>query len=886
MSSDQEKEELSTTWTAVKCEELSNGILVHFDEKAANRFPGAFIRIRKLGDEGSFDAFSMASTVGEDAVVYFSSRRRFTIKHREYLLSENAKFEVMKQPGGGSPIARSAESRACFVFNCGVTPLALVPLASIIRWDVPTEMRIPIMLWFVHAREELTTVHELLENQPPSQAKRSPEIRIILSGKHGDFEEMKVEAKKIPGAEVVTECEGINKVIPMIMDVIKKEEDGKVVIETIGSKELHGDLKKKIAEESMLDVTFGNQAAFGFPEMSRSSWIDYQNHNATAWLFPFSFSPFKWGDNFPVQDWMFLQTDPLPLAIFRILFGYLMFDYALKTITEGKADRAYVHTDMRFKYDYMEWLGPDLEAPYCYYVYYAMGLSSIGIGLGWPYRLSSLVFTITFVWHFFVEATHYNNHYYLIACLGLLFLTTRADACLKFDPVRIIRNRLKPKVDADGEKIKPDENENQVPHMSYYSHFIFRGFVLFVFFYGFFAKINNDWCSGHTMRAGFDDQELPWLASELLVFFLTWGGLVFDMVGPLYLCYSPLRTMSVLGFIFFNTCNMILFTIGVFPWMMLGCIPILVDTHQPRDFIRWNCDRLEAAGRSKKFILPAAMKSVEGKVRAVLSRWASWVKIVLPAHRDQIYQNYLHSTWYSQPAGTFRVEQPVLKSSKPAWFRFGATFFLFLVIIIECVYPFRSHYYHYGSNQQVAWTEHGRKFSWHMMSRHKLCSGNLTVTLGDDFVGNFTIPDSKNFGNYKGPIALNSHQVKKLGLLATYVRQYCWKLRGKLQQTMLANGKLEGIDISDRTEDIVDHTKAIKVYADIWCSVNGSPKQPFLDPSYDLSRALPPAVMGDREPWILEQTQFGTEGYASIWPAKTKEELARARGEVVEDDKN
>ena len=783
MSSEPE-ENPYTTWTAVKQEVLPSGILVHFDGKASNKFPGAFIKIRKDGSSVDFDAFSMANTVGEDVVVYFSSRRRFTITHRDYLLSESPKFEVMKKPGGASPISRSAESKVCFVLNCGVTPLALIPLASIMRWDVPAEMKIPKIFWFVHSSEEIELVAAVLDRQKSSKQKRAVEVQIILSGKHGDFTELQATAKKLPGVEVVCEAEGINKAVPILKDFITKEKDKKIVLETIGTHELHEDLKKNFKDVE--NVTFGVQASFGFPELNRSSWIDFQNQSATSWLFPLNFTPFKWGNNLPVQEWMFLQTDPLPLAIFRILFGYLMFDYALKTITEGKAQRSYVETDMRFKYDYMEWLGPDLGDPYCYYVYYVMGLASIGIGLGWPYRLSSLVFSITFAWHFFVEATHYNNHYYLITCLGIFFLITRADACLKFDPIRILKNYLKPKVDANGEKIKPEENVNEVPRMSYYSHFVFRGFVLFVFFYGFFAKLNNDWCSGHAMRAGFDDEGLPWVASELLVFFLTWGGLVFDMVGPLYLCYSPLRTFSLLGFMFFNMCNMIMFTIGVFPWMMLGCIPILVDTHQPREFIRWNCDRIENVCRSK-CVLPKSFQSLERGVRSRVVRWVERIRVIVPPHRDQIYQNFLHSTWYSQPGGTLRVEQPVLKSSKPAVFRFASVLFLFIVIVIECVYPFRSHYYHHGSNQQVAWTEHGRKFSWHMMSRHKLCDGNITVMVDNELMINYSIPDSRNPELYKAPVVLSSHQVKKLCLVPTYVRQYCWKIRKHLEQKMSGN---------------------------------------------------------------------------------------------------
>eukprot|EP01060_Flectonema_neradi_P034169 TRINITY_DN591_c0_g1_i5.p1 TRINITY_DN591_c0_g1~~TRINITY_DN591_c0_g1_i5.p1 ORF type:complete len:875 (+),score=157.09 TRINITY_DN591_c0_g1_i5:2725-5349(+) len=862
-------------WTATGEEKVTNGVVLFFDEVPKASVPGIYVMLRREGTNGSFDGFSILSTAGEKAAILFSDVRYFTRSNREHLKT-GLKIEVHKQCYGGSVISRAETSTPYFVMNCGVSQLAQIPLIAMLRWDIPSHLKQTKVFWFVHNIEELSFVADLMKVLPKREPKRPPVVKVILSGKHGLFTELIEVAEKIPGIEFRSELEGINNVVSMIEEEQKKETEPSILIDTLGSEELQTDIKKAIVQKNLTDVNFGIQRSFGFSVHTRSSWIDFEPHAATNWFFPFNFLPFRWGNNLSVQEWMFLRTDPLPLGIFRVLFGYLMVDYAFKAIYEGRVYRDHGWSGMRFKYDYMDWLGPDLGEPLCYYNYYLMGVASFGIMIGWPYRLSCLLFIPTFAWHFFSEATHYNNHYYLILTLGFIFLITRADRCLKFEPLTFIKNRFSKK-----EKEKPQKNVNEVVTFSYFHHFVFRAFVLFVFFYGFVAKLNNDWVSGHVMRAGFEG-EVPWIVAELCVFFLAWGGLVFDMVGPLYLCYSPLRPFALFGFIFFNSANMLMFTIGVFPWMMLGSIPLLVDTQETRRFIRSSADWAQKL-TTKPDTFPKKLEIFEVWGRR-LSRWiGAKVYPQVPPFTDEVYQHFCHNTWYTQPYGTIRPSQPTVSKKHSPIFRFSVCLIFFFVAVIQCVYPLRSVYYHHGTNQQVAWTEHGRKFSWHMMSRHKNCSGVLmAVAEGIGLRHNVTISEK----GYNGPIALNAHQLKKLPTIATYVRQLSWKVRKFYENWTKTVRQIEDIDISDRTEDIVDHTKAIKVYADIWCSVNGSPKQPFLDPSYDLSRALPPAVMGDREPWILEQTQFGTEGYASIWPAKTKEELARARGEVVEDDKN
>eukprot|EP01063_Lacrimia_lanifica_P039260 TRINITY_DN858_c0_g2_i1.p2 TRINITY_DN858_c0_g2~~TRINITY_DN858_c0_g2_i1.p2 ORF type:complete len:585 (+),score=169.59 TRINITY_DN858_c0_g2_i1:283-2037(+) len=504
---------------------------------------------------------------------------------------------------------------------------------------------------------------------------------------------------------------------------------------------------------------------------------------------------------------------------------------------------------MRFKYDYFEFLGPDLARDHMWGMYYLMFFSAIGMMLGFPYRLSCFGFGFSFMWHFFAESTHYNNHYYLMWMVGYVFMIIRADACLKFSPWRTTKYVVGTlwglvagsKTEDDAAALKRSSPVNPVP---YFHHFCLRGLVLFVFWYGFVAKCNNDWSSGHVMRSGMTDESPPWLLVEISVFFLAWGGTVYDMAGPLFLLHSPLRIPALIGFTFFNLSNMIMFSIGCFPWMMLGSIPLLCETQTTRlrlrEWLKW-C----AAQRGTTW---GFLPKVEGFCRGVLRRVGRALWPVFPDYRDGVYQLRHHETYYTQPNGILRPPAPKPMRSYPKVYRMLLMVLLWAFCSFHVTYPLRNWVYHYGTEQTVAWTEHGRKFSWHMMSRHKGCHGNITVhpPRGESF--NYTY-DTLDTYTYNGPVVLNNHQIKKLGHIASYIRQLATQIRHHWE------GKTG--------------TEGYRVHVDAWCSVNGSPRQPFVDPSYDLSRELPPTSPGEREPWILDQTKFGMEGYPDLYPYKS-----------------
>eukprot|EP01063_Lacrimia_lanifica_P039264 TRINITY_DN858_c0_g2_i6.p1 TRINITY_DN858_c0_g2~~TRINITY_DN858_c0_g2_i6.p1 ORF type:complete len:1022 (+),score=324.15 TRINITY_DN858_c0_g2_i6:58-3066(+) len=875
------------------------GLYVTFDAMLPSKVPGGFVGVRPVGGE-KFENFTAVSTVGEKVVIHIMPARRPSAQLQKALATPGTEVEARPGVLGLRPDDNYAEHAVYYALNAAVTPLALTPIVPLLRWNVADAgVNQPKVLWTAHSAEEVDFVADILKHLPREAGRdhagtaRHPLLWVVLSGRHGKFDDMKASVSGLKAAlvgenptadrtaavdaavRVFEETEGVDRLPDYICKMAEVAGDTSVVVETMSCEDLAAGLTARLGDwsrrpedlvaacgrvdlggvdhadvERIRSAMPGKKAKFapltaaewgtrrvqvmsarnnfGFVPGPRSARVDYEPLPITSWLPPFSFSFVPLGrSTLGLHDWMFLPTDPLPLALFRIAFGYLCADYAYDQLYWGDAYRTHIRADMRFKYDYFEFLGADLPERLMYLMYYIMFFSAIGMMLGFPYRLSCFGFGFSFMWHFFAESTHYNNHHYLMWFLGYVFMIVRADACLKFSPWRTTKYIAGLLV---GSKAEPASPVTPIP---YFHHFCLRGLVLFVFWYGFVAKCNNDWNSGHAFRGGMEDEGFPWIINELVVFFLVWGGTVFDMAGPLFLVHSPMRVPALLGFTFFNVMNMIMFTIGCFPWMMLGSIPLLCETQTTRlrlrEFLKWCAAR-------------------EGRLSAPLRSIGKILDPVFPAYTDSVYQLRQHETYYTQPNGILRPPAPKPMRSYPKVYRMLLMVLLWAFCSFHVTYPLRNWVYHYGTEQTVAWTEHGRKFSWHMMSRHKACRANITLVIPDSEPMNYTHDTT---GAFNGPVTLYSHQIKKLGHVASYYRQ-------------LARGIRCAIEKKFKYSDV-------KLYVDAWCSVNGSPYQPFVDPSYDLSRELPPTTPGEREPWILDQTKFGMEGYPDLYPYKSHE---------------
>src|SRR5262245_31283533 len=111
--------------------------------------------------------------------------------------------------------------------------------------------------------------------------------------------------------------------------------------------------------------------------------------------------------------------DASALATFRVFFGVIMVWEVYRYHPYGRIMRYYIEPHFYFPYELFPFVTP-LPGPWMYFVFFLIGLSAMGIALGFFYRASALIFFLTYTYVFLLDKTLYNNHYYLISLLGFL----------------------------------------------------------------------------------------------------------------------------------------------------------------------------------------------------------------------------------------------------------------------------------------------------------------------------------------------------------------------------------------------------------------------------------------------------------------------------------
>ena len=123
------------------------------------------------------------------------------------------------------------------------------------------------------------------------------------------------------------------------------------------------------------------------------------------------------------------------LAAFRIAFGLLGLAATVRFAAMGWIADLYLEPARHFAYAGFSWVAP-LPGWGMYAHFALMGAASLGVALGFKYRLSIIAFFMLFTYAELIDKTTYLNHYYLISPLSLpmVFLpmsrATSVDALL------------------------------------------------------------------------------------------------------------------------------------------------------------------------------------------------------------------------------------------------------------------------------------------------------------------------------------------------------------------------------------------------------------------------------------------------------------------------
>ena len=242
------------------------------------------------------------------------------------------------------------------------------------------------------------------------------------------------------------------------------------------------------------------------------------------------------------------QTSSSILSVFRCFFGFLMLFSIIRFWLKGWIEELYLDPVFHFSYYGFEWVSPIGE--YTYLIFFICGLSAFFVAIGFKYRVSIVIFFLSFLYIELMDKTTYLNHYYFINLVSFLLIFLPANASFSID------------------NLISKKSYQRIPQWSVDS---IKLLVAIVYIYAGIAKINSDWLLS-AMPLGI------WLSSkydyvifgdlfqkEWIHYFMSWGGMLYDITIPFLLLYSRTRIFAFVMVILFHLMTKFLFTIRMIP---------------------------------------------------------------------------------------------------------------------------------------------------------------------------------------------------------------------------------------------------------------------------------------------------------------------------------
>ncbi len=371
-------------------------------------------------------------------------------------------------------------------------------------------------------------------------------------------------------------------------------------------------------------------------------------------------------------------TEPVlgsSVPAFRVLFGLLMAWEAGRYLANGWASTLY-GPGLHFTYWPFDFVRP-LPEPGMEIVFGVMLMAGLGVALGFGYRLSAVLLTLSTAYVFLIDQVNYLNHWYLMVLLSALMTVIPAHRRWSVDAWRLGEDR-------------PIER---------WSLWLLRFQVAVPYVFGGVAKLNGDWLAGRPLTDWLEhrtDTPLVGWAFELpgAGVVAAWGAMLLDLFVPVLILRSRrLRLPAFAAAAGFHLMNARLFSIGVFPPMMVAATTVLLPEDWPERMVRVGRRRWEAAAGVG--VAAFAYWFAEGRLPQAAVFGLAGAILVSEAGR---------------PAPV-APERPV----SPLPLGRVALSALVLWAGIQSLVPLR----HLVVEGDPSWTEEGHRFAWHMKLRDK-----------------------------------------------------------------------------------------------------------------------------------------------------------------------
>lgn len=261
-------------------------------------------------------------------------------------------------------------------------------------------------------------------------------------------------------------------------------------------------------------------------------------------------------------------ADGASAAVFRILFGLLALISVIRFFAHDWIERLYIEPTYHLSYLGFGWLQP-LPGWGMYAHFAALGILSIGIAVGYRYRICAALFFIGFTYVEILDRTTYLNHYYWMSLVSLLMIFLPLHRRASFDTWR-----------------NPSRLGNAVPIWTLWT---LRAQVGVVYVFAGIAKLNPDWLlEALPLRIWLHQYgDLPAIGALLqedwLAYAMSWSGAAFDLAIVPCLMWHRTRLPAYITLVAFHLLTWILFPqLGMFPWLMIGASLIFFSPDWPQ----------------------------------------------------------------------------------------------------------------------------------------------------------------------------------------------------------------------------------------------------------------------------------------------------------------
>ncbi|MEH0007603.1 MAG: HTTM domain-containing protein [Flavobacteriales bacterium] len=267
---------------------------------------------------------------------------------------------------------------------------------------------------------------------------------------------------------------------------------------------------------------------------------------------------------------LFKPVDNVSIVVFRMAFGLLILLECWGALVTGWVTQTFVKPEFTFTFIGFGWthflLGKTM------YAYYGvMGCLGILIALGLFYRLATIGFTLLWGLSYFMQKSHYNNHYYLVFLVSLMLIALSANAACSLDV------RRKPAI--------------QKKFCASWEVWLLKVQIAMVYLFAAWAKLYPGWLQAKPVAIWLATKKHyfligDWLQKPYVHYFIAYSGIAFDLLFIPLLSFRKTRNLAVCLALIFHLSNSIIFQIGIFPYFALAFTLFYYPPAQVRRFFR------------------------------------------------------------------------------------------------------------------------------------------------------------------------------------------------------------------------------------------------------------------------------------------------------------